>query len=263
MNESSINALFDLTGKTAFVNAGTGYLGPAFCEVLAEAGARVICTSRSESRARDVAGSLPGTLGHVGLAMDHLDADSIDRAMKVVDTLTNSVDVLVNNAYAAAGGTLEDVTPDGFTRGLENATGYFLLARHVRDRAVAAGKPASIVMLSSMYGLVSSNPDVYERAGGGGNPVSYQVMKAGVVQLVRHLAVYWARDGIRVNCISPGPFNRPQANPRMVEEIIKEVPLRRSGKPGELKGALLLLASDAGSYITGTNVIVDGGWTAK
>lgn len=262
MYGKTLEELFDLDGRTAFVNAGTGYLGPALCEALAEAGARVFCTSRSEERARAVAAALPGRADHVGIAMDHLDPESVDEAMKRSFELTDCFDILVNNANDIPVGLLDDVTPADFSRGLDNATGYFSLARHVKNRAVEAGKPASIVMISSMYGMVSSNPEVYERAGGGGNPLSYQVMKAGVIQMVRHLAVYWAKDGIRVNSISPGPFNRPQAKRRVVEEIVKQVPLKRSGKPEELKGALLLLASDAGSYITGTNLVVDGGWSA-
>ena len=216
MHGRPLAELADLTGRTAFVNAGTGYLGPAMCAALAEAGARVVCTSRSEARAAEVAASLPGGAAHLGLAMDHLDADSIDAAMARVFDEVEMLDVLVNNANESPGGPSDGVSAADFNRSLTNATGYFLLARHVRDRAVAAKRPASIIMIASMYGMVSSNPEIYARAGGGWNPLSYQVAKAGVIQMVRHLAVNWAADGIRVNAITPGPFNRPQANPRAI-----------------------------------------------
>ncbi|MEP0761261.1 MAG: SDR family oxidoreductase, partial [Chloroflexota bacterium] len=87
-------------------------------------------------------------------------------------------------------------------------------------------------------------------------------LKGGIVHMTRHLAVYWARDRVRVNCLSPGPFPSPKVNPQMVQRLITKSPMRRMGQPHELKGALLLLVSDAGSYITGQNLLVDGGWTA-
>ena len=111
-----------------------------------------------------------------------------------------------------------------------------------------------------MYGSVASYPDCY--APGNANPASYQMLKGGVVHLTRHLAAYWASDGVRVNCLSPGPFPQPWAPPRLAEKLSTKLPMGRMGTPSELKGPLLLLASDAGSFITGQNLIVDGGWTA-
>ncbi|NNE90948.1 MAG: SDR family oxidoreductase, partial [Verrucomicrobiales bacterium] len=156
---------------------------------------------------------------------------------------------------------LTNVKGEDFNRQLANATGYFLLARHVRDLAVKNGKSANIVMIGSMYGVVGSYPDAYEDICSA-SPVHYHTLKGGIVHMTRHLAVYWARDKIRVNCLSPGPFPSWNASPVMVERLCEKSPMKRMGLPAELKGALLLLASDAGSYITGQNLIVDGGWTA-
>jgi NAD(P)-dependent dehydrogenase (short-subunit alcohol dehydrogenase family) len=116
-------------------------------------------------------------------------------------------------------------------------------------------------MLGSMYGVVGSYPDVYEDLGTA-SPAAYHALKGGIVHLTRHLAVYWAKDRVRVNCLSPGPFPSSAANPQVVDRLKNKSPMGRMGEPWELKGAVLLLASNAGNYITGQNLIVDGGWTA-
>ena len=111
------------------------------------------------------------------------------------------------------------------------------------------------------HGSVASYPDAYEKICNY-SPASYHALKGGVIHLTRHLAVYWAENRVRVNCLSPGPFPGPNAPQAMVERLCTKSPMKRMGRPDELKGALLLLASDAGSYITGQNIVVDGGWTS-
>src|SRR5450759_4870745 len=112
-----------------------------------------------------------------------------------------------------------------------------------------------------MYGQVASYPDVYECISPA-SPVAYHTLKGGIIQLTRHLAVYWARDGVRVNCLSPGPFPAPDAAAKLVQRLKSKSPLGRIGQPFEIKGAMAFLASDASSYMTGHNLVVDGGWTA-
>jgi gluconate 5-dehydrogenase len=112
-----------------------------------------------------------------------------------------------------------------------------------------------------MYGVVGSYPDAYAGVCAA-SPAAYHALKGGIVHLTRHLAVYWAKDGVRVNCLSPGPFPNPQAPAAMVERLKTKSPMGRMGLPYELKGAIVFLASDASSYMTGQNLIVDGGWTA-
>ena len=94
------------------------------------------------------------------------------------------------------------------------------------------------------------------------SPVAYHALKGGIVQMTRHLAVYWARDGVRVNCLSPGPFPSDNAPAELVTRLKEKSPMKRIGHPDELKGAIVFLASDASSYMTGQNLIIDGGWTA-
>src|SRR5262249_20013282 len=119
----------------------------------------------------------------------------------------------------------------------------------------------SIIMLGSMYGLVGSYPDAYKGICAA-SPAAYHALKGGVIHLTRHLAVYWAKAGIRVNCLSPGPFPGPSAPAALRARLQTKCPMNRPGQPHELKGAILFLASDASSYVTGQNLVVDGGWTA-
>lgn len=255
--------LFNLTGKTALVTGGTGYLGTAFAEALADAGASVIISSRTEERAIESANELPvhGEAGHFGIALDGTDEDKVRTGFESAMECTGRIDILVNNGHQHQSDDWSVATADSFADNFKNGTGYFLLARHVRDQAVEQSIPASIVMLGSMYGIVGSYPDTYEGICGA-SPASYHLLKGGIIHLTRHLAVYWAKDRVRVNCLSPGPFPSEAAIPEMVERLSEKSPMKRMGKPEELKGALLLLASEAGSYMTGQNIIVDGGWTS-
>jgi gluconate 5-dehydrogenase len=261
--EPNVLELFDLRGRVAIVTGAGGHLGLALAKALAEAGCRVVATSRVAERAEETASRLPDPhgVGHIGIALDHSDEGSIDRCCDAVLKRAGQIDILVNNAHKATAHDWKTITGQEFQSHFTNLTAYFLLARHVHHHAVQRGAPASIVMLGSMYGVVGSYPDAYQDLVPA-SPAAYHALKGGIVQLTRHLAVYWARDNVRVNCLSPGPFPSANANPRMVERLATKSPLCRMGQPHELKGALLLLASDAGSYITGQNLIVDGGWTA-
>ena len=246
----------------ALITGATGHLGRALAEALAEAGCRVVVASRDRDKACHAAGQLGGSEAgrHVGVAINHLDADSIERGFASAVELARHVDVLVNNGHEHVTADLTSCTGEEFTRQLANASGYFLLARRVRDEAVAQGAPASVIMLGSMYGLVGSYPEVYEP--GQASPVAYHALKGGILQMTRHLAVYWARDRVRVNALSPGPFPAAAAPQALVERLCQKSPLQRMGQPHELKGAVVFLASDASSYVTGHNLVVDGGWTA-
>ena len=112
-----------------------------------------------------------------------------------------------------------------------------------------------------MNRLVGSYPDAYAGITVA-SPIAYHTLKGGIVHMTRHLSVYWAADGVRVNCLSPGPFPSEKADRRMVERLCTKTPMKRMGRPHELKGAIVFLASDASSYVTGHNLVVDGGWTA-
>jgi len=261
--EPTVQELFDLSGKTSLISGASGYLGGAMARALAEAGSRVVVTSRDADRARAVAAELPDPqdASHRGFALDQMDAASIDRAFPEILDEVGRVDVLVNNGHDPLGNDWTDVTPEQFTRQLANATGYFQLARLLRHHAVERGGPASVIMLGSMYGLVASYPDAYEGICPA-SPVAYHTLKGGILHLTRHLAVYWAGDGVRVNCLSPGPFPSSKAPAGLADRLDTHSPMGRMGLPHELKGAVVFLASDASSYMTGQNLVIDGGWTA-
>jgi gluconate 5-dehydrogenase len=263
MNEPTVAELFDLTGRVALITGGCGHLGSAMARALAEAGASVVITSRDEHKAQRAADALPrtGAAWHFGASLDQLQPETLRERVDEIVRQAGSIDVLVNNAHEALAADWTSVTPEQFSRQLANATGYFELARAVRDHAVSRGAPASIVLLGSMYGVVGSYPDAYAGVCAA-SPVAYHALKGSIVQMTRHLAVYWAKDRVRVNCLSPGPFPSDQAPRELVERLKTRSPLGRMGQPSELKGAIVFLASDASSYMTGQNLVVDGGWTA-
>ena len=262
-NSPSVQQLFDLTGRAALITGARGYLGRAMAEALAEAGARVIVGSRSNDQGRSTADSLGGKEAgrHLSVVLDHLDESSIDRGFDEAVARAGRLDILVNNGHQALAADWSTVTGEQFQQQLGNVTGYFLLARRLRNHAVSQGHPAAVILLGSMYGLVGSYPEAYAGICAA-SPAAYHALKGGVVQLTRHLAVYWAKDGVRVNCLSPGPFPHPAAPAEMVERLKARSPMGRMGLPSELKGAVLFLASDASNYMTGQNLVIDGGWTA-
>ena len=261
--QPTVHELFDLSGKVALVSGGSGHLGSAFANALAEAGAQVVVTSRDQQRANAAADSLPKVKAgnHLGVVLDQTQTDSIEQCFETAHQQLGPIDILVNNGHDPGASDWAQVSPEEFTKQLANATGYFLLARLVRNQAVERNASASVILIGSMYGVVGSYPDAYQGICPA-SPVAYHALKGGLIQMTRHLAVYWAKDRVRVNCLSPGPFPSPAAPQEMVKRLQQKSPLGRMGMPHEVKGALLLLASDAGSYITGQNLLVDGGWTA-
>lgn len=265
MQNTTVQKLFDLTGKTALVTGGTGWLGAAFCEALAEVGASVvISSSRNAQAARDAAVRLPVAEGscHHGVELNHMDADSLQKGFQTAVEAAGQIDVLVNNGLEALGRDLTTVTFDEFSRHQINNSGYFILARAFRDHIVGRGGSGSIINNGSMYGQVASYPDAYEGIGPA-SPVAYHALKGGTIHMTRHLAAYWASDNIRVNCLSPGPFPNTGSTPEVLRErLSKKCPMGRFGLPWELKGAIVFLASEASSYMTGQNITIDGGWTA-
>jgi NAD(P)-dependent dehydrogenase (short-subunit alcohol dehydrogenase family) len=263
MDEPNVGQLFDLTGRVALITGASGLLGRAFASALAEAGASVVTASRYADVAAKAAEGLPTGKGsrHHSVVIDHMDEDSIAEGFAAAVAVAGQVDIVVNNGNAANAADLTTATADDFDAVLRNSTGYFLLARQLHDHVAGRNAAGNIVMIGSMYGQVASYPDAYEGVCPA-SPVSYHALKGGIIHMTRHLAVYWAKDKVRVNCLSPGPFPGPKAPAEMVGRLKDKSPMGRMGRPHELKGALVFLASDASSYMTGQNVTIDGGWTA-
>lgn len=262
--ERSVVDLMNLRGRVAIVTGACGWLGSAMSRALAEVGATMVVTSRNAHEAERFAASLPGE-GHIGIGFEQGDTDTIPAFVANVVERLGRIDILVNNAYGGTAPSIDTATAEDFDRAYHvGVTAYFLLARqvvfHLRERKA----PGSVINIASMYGVVASYPSAYEGLPVN-SPPNYHGLKGGVVHLTRHLAAYWAADGVRVNTISPGPFPKTEtitSQPEFIRRLEQKVPLGRMGNPEELKGAVVLLASDAGSFITGQNLLVDGGWTA-
>lgn len=262
----TVQQLFDLSGRVALITGASGHLGNAMSHALAEAGATVVVSSRRVETANDFAASLPNPNGtqHFGVALDQMDADSINSGFADAITKAGRVDILVNNGLhrESAAHDWTDVTPEEFSTHIANNTGYFFLAKRLRDHIVQRRSSGSIVMIGSMYGVVGSYPAAYEGVSIA-SPVQYHALKGATIHMCRHLAVYWAKDNVRVNCLSPGPFPIPdKIHPELERRLCEKSPMQRMGRADELKGAIVYLASDASSYVTGQNLLVDGGWTA-
>ena len=266
MNPSERNVLdlFSLKDRVAIVTGAAGWLGSAMSRALAEAGAKMVVTSRDEGRASAFADSLPGN-GHLGIQFEQGDTDTIPNLVRDVVERLGRIDILVNNAYGAPAPDIDSATSGDFDQAYHvGVTAYFLLAREVMFHLKEREAPGSIINIASMYGVVASYPSAYEGVPFN-SPPAYHSLKGGLIHLTRHLAAYWAKYSIRVNAISPGAFPRAEQRKTLTELISRleeKVPMNRMGDPEELKGVVLLLASDAGSYITGQNLLVDGGWTA-
>lgn len=260
----TIQQLFDLSGRVALITGAGGYLGTALATALAEAGAQVVCASRDRGRAEAAARALPASSGaaHFGVPLDHMQPTALEDGFQEALRLAGRIDILVNNGHEALGDDWTTVTYEQFAHHMSNAAGYFQLARLVHHQAVVRQSTASVVLIGSMYGVVGSYPDAYESVCPA-SPVAYHALKGGIVHMTRHLAVYWAKDRVRVNCLSPGPFPNPdKVSTQLVKRLEQKSPAGRMGLPHELKGAVVFLASDASSYVTGQNLLVDGGWTA-
>ncbi|MCB0114192.1 MAG: SDR family oxidoreductase [Caldilineaceae bacterium] len=263
-NERTVQELMSLQGKVAIVTGAAGWLGSAMSRALAEAGATLVVTSRDGEQAASFAASLPGS-GHVGLPFHQADTDTIPGFVADVLARLGRIDILVNNAYGGTAPDIDDATAADFDKAFHTGvTAYFLLAREVVHHLRSRGAAGSIINIGSMYGVVASYPSAYEGLPVN-SPPNYHALKGGIVHLTRHLAAYWAADNVRVNAICPGPFPKEKTqsdHPEFIERLEAKVPLGRMGRPEELKGLVVMLASEAGSYITGQNILVDGGWTA-
>lgn len=257
--------LFDLSGRGALVTGGGTHLGTAMTRALATHGARVcIAGRRSEVLVEAVSGLHADGLDVTSRVLDITDADRVDQVVSEVAAQLGDLSIMVCNAGASAEDRFPPDQPiQTFLDTLNShLVGTFscaqAAARSMRDARIGG----SIVTISSMQGSVTSDPRLYAgldmtyRSG-----PAYQSAKAGIIGLTRNLAAELGPLGIRVNCISPGFIPNDTANPDFVERGRRGNALDIVGQPDDLAGAVLLLASDAGRFITGHNLIVDGGWS--
>ena len=254
---------FSLPERDIWVFGGAGHLGRAIVELLCRSGARVLCADL-ENRAEvfiQEAGLAPAV---TPLACDIGDIPRLQQSVQAQIAQRGVPHGLLNLTFASTSKPLEDLTESEFDAVCHGGlTAAFSLAREVGTAMAKSGR-GSIVLFSSMYGIVSPDPKAYQPPMSK-NPVEYGVAKAGLIQLTKYLAVHWGPRNVRVNCISPGPFPRPSVqrdHPDFIQRLADKTPLGRIGQPKEIAGAALFLLSDAASYVTGHNLVVDGGWTA-
>lgn len=259
-----IRELFSLKDRVALVTGGAGRYGRQICRGLAEAGATVIVASRNCERCEAFAGELrdEGDCGAEVMRLDVTDESSVEDAGAQVQSRWGRLDILFNNAVSVRAAASCQHSSGDWARSMEsNATALYRMLRVFGEMMARRGS-GSIVNIASIYGVVSPDFRIYEDAEQITNPPSYGFAKAGMIQLTRYFAVLFASRGVRVNCISPGGLLAEGMPPRFVAEYAKRTPLGRMAGPNDLKGAALFLASDASSYVTGQNLIVDGGYTA-
>jgi 2-deoxy-D-gluconate 3-dehydrogenase len=273
----SVQEKFDLKGRAALVTGGGGLLGAEFCKALAEAGAAVAVIDLDEGACRRVSEDL----GHAGLqaaafVCDVRDAGSIARALTEVLKAFGRVDILVNSAAldpkfdsgavskGIAPGSFEDFPLEQWNAALQaNLTGVFLMTQACVKPMLDQGGRGSIINICSTYGLNGPDQRLYVKDGKrvAFKPVYYTVTKAGILGFTKYLAAYYAGTEIRVNALTPGGvFNDHEDY--FVRNYSSRTILGRMARADEMSGALLFLASDASSYMTGANLVIDGGWTA-
>lgn len=252
---------FELDGKNAIVTGGSRGLGKAMATALAEAGANIaiidIDRENAEQSADEIAESGVETTAVTATVTDEAEMEAM------VETVTDrlgSIDILLNNAGVTSNAPAAEMSAEEWQRTIDvNLTGVFLCAKHVGRHMIEQGG-GSIINISSMSGFVANYPQPQ---------IAYNASKAGVVMVTRSLASEWAEHGIRVNSIAPGYMRTDlvdevlEADPEMEEIWLDYTPMGRLGRPAELGGIIVFLASEASSYMTGEVVAYDGGYTIR
>lgn len=259
----SLKELLSLKGKTAVVTGGAGYLGTAMSETLAELGCNLILASRDgakcEKKAEEIAQQY-SSIKAVGLQVDLLDKESIKQFVDKVHQNVGAIDILINNAWSGNKNSWESISDRDWEYDINMSLNsvFRLTKAFFEDLKATRGV---ILNIASMYGHIGPDYRIYDGKEFA-NPPSYGAAKAGVLQFTRYLASFLSPHSIRVNALSPGAFPHPptQKHEAFMQKLGSKNPMNRIGQPDELKGAVALLCTDAGSYITGQNICVDGGW---
>lgn len=266
--------MFCLNGKNVLIIGGRGRLGASFCRALAQNGAYVISADLSNNQHKE-------EQIYKNIEQKNVDVTnelSISQLISEIYENHKKIDVFIYSVTSKTDDSYQpytDVSISGWRKIIAiELDGLFLLSQKIGKIMEKQGF-GSMIFISSIYGIVGNDHSIYEGSNLSDvyNPVGvaskkicspavYNVVKSGVISLSRYLSTYWGSIGIRVNCISPGGIHHPDENTEFVKKYSKKVPLGRKARLDEINGALLYLASDASSYVTGHNLVVDGGWTA-
>lgn len=272
---SSIKELFSLEGKVAVVTGANGLIGKEHCRALHEAGANVaMCDINVEATQNTIEKTIGETAGdYTAYTMDVTSKESIESVAADLLKKYGKIDILINNAAindmfenptsALEQSKFENYPLDMWKRSLDvNVTGTFLCAQVFGTQMAKQGK-GSIINVASTYGITAPNQSIYINDNGEQTfykSAAYPATKGAVISFTRFLAAYWGNKGVRVNTLSPGGVENNQEEFFTVN-YSKLTPLGRMAKADDYKGAVVFLASDASSYMTGANLVVDGGWT--
>ena len=275
------NQLFSLEGKTAVLTGASGFLGRTFALALLANGARVVALGRSD-RLKKEAETWANQFGEDKIQVAQIDMYDVAALNTLCDQIASedrSIDILINNAHelgSATGfnvpeGSLENSTFDQWQRNLQGGVYWAVQTTQRLGVRMKEQRRGSIINIATMYASVAPRPQLYEGTTSL-NPPGYSASKAALAAFTRYTASFWGTSGVRANCISPGPFsntedvgtgqNAVEEDSPFVTKLKGYTVLNRIGRPLELCGALLFLASDASTYVTGQNLNVDGGWTA-
>lgn len=276
----SINTIFALRDKTVILTGASGFLGRTFANALLVNGARVVALGRSDRIHQE--GQKWAERYGTGKVMVHQIDMYDDAALRTVCAeiaeRETTVDVLVNNAHELGpqtgfnipSGSLENSSFEQWQRNLQSGVMFAVATTQTLGARMKSQGSGSIINIATMYSAVAPRPQLYEGTTSL-NPPGYSASKAALAAFTRYTASFWGNDGVRANCISPGPFSNTEdvdgansvaEDSPFVQRLKGYTLLNRIGRPAELCGALLFLASDASSFMTGQNVFVDGGWTA-
>lgn len=268
--------LFRLDGRVALITGGAGLLGTQHAEAIAEMGGRPVLLDRDLERSASAAAAISGRTGVevLGLGLDITDGEAVRQAVSEIHERLGRIDILVNNAALTVKGgggsfdeyfaAFENYPRDLFEKALEvNLTGTLLVTQEV-GKVMVAQHRGVVVNIASDVAVISPDHRIYagmEYAGKPFNtPVAYSMCKAAVLAFTRYLATWWADKGIRVNALSPaGVYDNH--DPDFVGRLANLIPMHRMARPDEYRGALIYLCSDASSFMTGANLLVDGGRT--
>jgi NAD(P)-dependent dehydrogenase (short-subunit alcohol dehydrogenase family) len=264
---------FDVTGRVVVVTGGLGQLGRQFCVMLVRRGAKVAVFDCAADERRAAAAFGDARAQILSLPVDVVDRSAVEAALAVVNERLGTPDGLINaaaldsppDAPAEENGSFEQYPEPSWDRVMDvNVKGTMICCQVIGGQMAAAGR-GSIVNVSSIYGLVSPDQRLYEyrRASGAGffKPVAYAASKSAVLNVTRYLATYWAAKNVRVNTVTFGGVFNGQ-DERFLAAYADRVPMRRMAREDEYDGSILFLLSEASSYMTGSNLVVDGGWTA-
>ncbi|MCL4548812.1 MAG: SDR family oxidoreductase [Bacteroidetes bacterium] len=264
--------LFSLKNKTAIVTGALGLIGKEHCRALSEAGANVVVADINEKDCVKFAKTLQTE--SIALALDVTNPNSIKKLRDSVIAKFGHIDVLVNNAAindmfenpkaASEQSKFENYPLELWQRSVDvNLTGVFLCSQ-ILGTIMAKQKSGSIINIASTYGITAPDQSLYIKEDGSQSfykPPAYSATKGAVIMFTKYLAAYWGKDGVRVNTLTPGGVENSQ-DEFFVKKYSEKTPLGRMANPTDYKGALIFLASDASSYMTGANLVVDGGWTS-